>query len=548
MRARTNVMLALCVLALGCGERREGFDVPPRVVDRARLGSELVFLDASRDEADALDVMTKEPTAKVTRIAVGAAPRLAVERSTSNANPVLSASSVVGATTSATIADSRLPPDELLVLCDGKRDAGGDYVEKPSLTVVKTNHETRRYELSSPLEQVELSSDGRYALVWGQPTSGDSSGLLNNPNRVALIDLDQAPSDTNPWERTLKATGGSVSSVLITPPISYGGGQYPVALFGFSNGLNIWDLAHPANEDITVEGLSVSGTFRLKRVAVDRENAQIYLIQEDQGDLRVLSFAERDPNGTNEFRLVLNQLPLGTTLASDMVFYTDLAVPKVLVAAGNRLGIVDANDGRLASVALPAKGDRLYSFVGKSPNDNDVKQRVVVWGSGQSSVSFVELENLEKAGTQNIELLPLGGTFVLSSLVTLSENLLLTVLNGGGIGTLDLEARRFRPLSSKVELSAPTIESDARRVWVGGDAQSGAGRVGYFEPTTLATDSLLLDNAVQELFLFEQDNRRRLVVSHDSLLGEVTIVDATKATRASSLVLTGFLADGWVDR
>ncbi|MGE5784225.1 MAG: hypothetical protein ACM3ZE_06525, partial [Myxococcales bacterium] len=117
-----------------------------------------------------------------------------------------------------------------------------------------------------------------------------------------------------------------------------------------------------------------------------------------------------------------------------------------------------------------------------------------------------------------------------------------------GIGTLDLESRRFRPLSSDVELSAPAIESDARRVWVGGGAQNGASRIGYFAPATLATESLLLDSAVQELFLFERDDMRRVVVSHESLLGEVTIVDAAKPSRSNATVLTGFLASGWGDR
>ncbi|HMA97753.1 MAG TPA: hypothetical protein VKP30_33940, partial [Polyangiaceae bacterium] len=429
-----------------------------------------------------------------------------------------------------------------------KRDIGGDYVEKPSVSVVKTNHQTRRYELSSPLRQIELSNDGRYALVWGQPTSDGTSGLLNDPNRVALIDLDQEPSASNPLERTLKATGGAINAVLIIPPVSFGVSQYPIALFSFSSGLNVWDLAHPANEDITVEGLSVRGTFQLKRVAVDSKNAQIYLVQEGQSDLRVLSLAERDPNGTNEFRLVLNQLPLGTNSASDMAFYAEFGVPKVLVVAGTRLGIIDANDGRVSSVSLPVAGERLYSFVGRSPNDNDVKQRVLVWGEGQSSVSFVELDNLEKAGAQNIETLPLGGAFVLMKLIALSDHLMLTVLKGGGIGTLDLESRRFRPLSSDVELSAPAIESDARRVWVGGGAQNGASRIGYFAPATLATESLLLDSAVQELFLFERDDMRRVVVSHESLLGEVTIVDAAKPSRSNATVLTGFLASGWGDR
>lgn len=542
MRARTFSTWALCALALGCGERREGVAVAPRIVAMARLGSELAFVEANRSEVSVVDVM-KPSVADVTRIDVGANPRLAIERTVGAMSPVLGSSAA--ATEASSLQQRRLAPKEVLVLSDGEVDGGGDYVEKPSLTVVTSEHKTRKYVLSSPFAKIELSPDGSRAVLWGQDSS---RGLLSNPNRVAVVDLDAEPATgINPFERTLKATGGTVQSVLITPDITYVE-RHSLVLFSFSNGLSAWDIAHPANEDITLEGLSNNAAFRLTRVVVDSSKAQLYLAQESQTDLRVLSLQERDPGSTNNFRLALNQLPLGSKAATDMVFYTEQSDAKALVTNGSELGIVDANDSRVATVKLAKAGNRLYSFVGKSPNDNDTKQRILVWGEGLSVVSFVELANLEKAGAQNIEELPLGSGFVLEDLVPLSENLLLTVLSNRGIGTLDLQARRFRPLSAAVELSSPLVETDARRVWVGGAGLGAPDQVGFFEPATLATGSVSLDVRAHSLFLFEDGEQRKLVATHDSPIGEMTIVDASKVTRASSLVLTGFLVDGLVDR
>jgi hypothetical protein len=557
MRARIAKALMLVTLASGCGERAADLDVEPNVVDRARLGNEVLFVDASRNEVDAVDVMQVAPTSSVQRIAVRANPRFVVERSGGLRRAAVAPNAGSGGTS----ADldplglepsdtSRLPPEEVLILSDGNYDAGGDYIDVPSLTVINRAHAVRHYPLSMPLGQLLLSSDGHYALLWGESTTGNSDKLLRDPNRVALVNLDEDASNTNPVERTLKTTGSAVTAALITPPlklVNRNGELEPraLALFSFNNGLSVWDLAHPDREEITVQGLSASNQFQLKRLVADPDNAQLYLIQRDEADLRVLSFGQASAAAENDFWPSWNLLRLGLNTASDMVLYTEASVPKVLVAAGRQLAIVDANNSLVDSVALAAGGEKMVSFIGASPNDNDPKkQRVLVWGVGNSTVSFVELANLKKAGAQNIEQLPLG--YPLANLIRLSGNLMLTVLSGGGIGTLDLDSRRFRPLASKVVLGSPRIESDARRVWVGANINDN--RVAFFEPATLATGSLRLDSVVQDLFLFENGEDRRVVATHASPIGELTIVDGKQVTRKSSRVLTGFLVDGLVNR
>src|SRR5512145_492319 len=206
MRRRTSMLWVLLALVFGCGERRADVEVAPNVVDRSRLGGELLFVDASRDEVDALDVMKANPAASVARIKVPAAPRLIVERRGGVRRTVGKTTAPVDPMGGVHLEGNGLPPEEVLVLSDGTRDAGGDYVDRPALTRIDTKHKVRRYELSAPVGQLQVSHDGRYVLLWGPSDIEATDSLLRNPNRVALVDLDAEPSDVNPWERTLKAT------------------------------------------------------------------------------------------------------------------------------------------------------------------------------------------------------------------------------------------------------------------------------------------------------------------------------------------------------
>jgi hypothetical protein len=552
MDTRLGVMLCAAACCGGCGERHAGVDVAPDIVAQVRLGSELVSVDASRHEIAALDVLKRSPTSTVSRLSVPAHPRLAVERSPGKGDDVVNAAGIVdgeaGVSGMEAVDLARLAPTEILVLSDGSKDEGGDYVDRPTLSVIASDHQVRHYELSVPFRQLTLSQDARFALLWGQVTQKDDANLLDDPNRVAVVDLDAPASTANPFERTLKSSGGNVVKALITPAMNVGANANmprPMGLFSFNDGLSIWDLTNPAHEDITVAVDRGSGApaFSLKRLLADAANGKLCMVLEGEKVLRVLSFIAAT-GASNDFGLSWNQLPLDASGANDMVLYGDPANRKVLVAIGSSLGIIDVNNSTVARVALSTPADHLYTYWGASPNDNDIKQRVLAWGTGQSVVSFVDLTNLEKGGSQNIEPVRLGGS--VEKIIRLQSDLMLTVLQSGGTGTLELESQRAHPVSSTVALSAPLIESDARRVWVAGGNEDS--RIGFFEPAALRIGSLRLDAPVQQLFLFEDASQRRVVATHPSAVGEVSIVDATKATRASTSVITGYLLDGWVSR
>lgn len=506
--------LAVLGLLLGCGDRSDQVEQYPNIAGRARLGEELLFIDRTDSVVHALNVMTNKPSAKVKRIDIPAGPELVVERPSAN---------------------------EVLVLCGGKRDGDAEWVEGPQLAVIDAAHKVRSYDLSVAFSALELSADGRYALLHRPSSEAGASELLSNPNRVALVDLDSEPSDSNPVERTLKDMGGGLSKVYLVEPLLINGESRPVGLFTFANGLSVWDLSHPERPEIASEGLGVNGSVTLNRIVPDSEAGKLYLLQAGLTDLRVLDLNNASQGKDNDFWPSWNQLPLSSARGTDLVLYEDAAEPRVIAAMGSEVRVVDSNDSRVASVAVPQPVSQFYSFVGKSPNDNSSVQRLLGWSAGTSALTFIELKDLESRGSRNLEVLQLGRA--LKGLVKLNDTELLTVFDSNGIGVLNVETRRFTPLSSSVSLSRPLIQSNGERVWVGA---TDATQVAYFAPNSLETWSMGLDSPVADLFLFEQGNDRKIVVLHEETWGQVTVIDGETPSRSTSTVIDGFLLDGLV--
>ncbi|MGC4069801.1 MAG: hypothetical protein QM784_35115 [Polyangiaceae bacterium] len=516
-----NICKLSCCAVIGfasvvsaCGERTDALDAAPSVVGRAQLKDELLYVDETDGWAHAVDVMTDEPRAKADRIDIPAHPTRVVERPSE---------------------------DEVLVLCAGERDTNGDWIEKPALVAIDAKHQKRTYTLSTPLTKMNLTQDGRFALLHTPGSDGSSGELLSNPNRVVLVDLSAKASDSNPVERTLKAPGSELANVYLFDDVRIGGTSRPIGLFTFGDGISIWDLSHPERAEIASEGLGSGGSVTLSRIVADGDHGTFYLIQQRISDLRVLNLDNPIEGKENDFWPSWNQLPLDSNSASDLVLYEDHQEPRVLVAVSNQVRIIDSNDSRVVPINTPAAVQRFYSFEGAAPNDPESKQRVLGWAQGATAFVFIELTDLESRGTRNMEVVEVGAS--IREVLPLSSLELIVSFANGGIGVFDLQNRRFTPFTSTVELTSALIESDGKRVWVGAAADR---QVGYFEPRTLEASSMRLDDPIQEMFLFESGSKRRIVVAHDDPWGKFTVVDGAKLSRANATVVEGFLLDGVV--
>ncbi len=517
MRATSIGMCALLlVIGLGCGERDERFETPPQIVAVAPLGDELLFIDRESSTAHAVKVLASKPRAAAVRLPLPTGPSLAANRA--------------GQT-------------ELLVLGEGKRDEFGERVDAPALAVLKPGRVDRRYEFDVPYAKVSQSPEGHYAVLWEVPPDAQEAELLTDTNRVALVDLEHKPSEANPSNRSLRSLGGPLQGVFVTPPMNVAGRTRSLALFTFPKGLSIWDLTTPSRSEITAELSNLAGNLVVSDIEVDTEAGKLYYAAQGSTDAYVLSFGPSKGDTENDFAPSFNQLQLGSAPASDLILFGETEEQRVLAATGSAIVIVDADSSRLVPVALRHRAETILGFEGKSPRQNEIRPRALVYAAGASSVSFVDLDDVETTTTRAVETLDLG--YLVASVTPLNQGRALVTFSDTAVGVLDLESRRFQPIGTTQPSLAMTVEPEGVRVWTGAQ---GDNRLGTFDSQTLQMDSIALDLPIQSFFLFGAEKKRRVVVTHQSSIGALTVVDANSLSRQNCRMLEGFLLDGWVDR
>jgi len=513
MTSRTLCGVGMVCALVACGERRDGLEEPLQIVAKEPLASEMLYIDRSRDLAFAVEVTGESLEPRAERLALPARPRSVVRRA---------------------------GEEELLILGEGEYDRAGDVEAPATLTRLDANHRRVTYELATVQSSLVQSEDGELALLFGV-AEGVDQGLLSDPNRVHLVQLGEAPSENNPYGKTIPAPGGQITQVQLTEPLSIAGQSRRLAVFSSASGLTFWDLSHPERPPITMELATSFGAVRVKRMVNDPDNGQLYLLLEGSADIFVISFLPSSTERDNDFWPSLNQLELGQATASDLLLMDEGGERRVLSALGQQLSVVRAKENVVTQIPVNAQVAQLLAFEGRSPREDEVRRRVLAYSSQSTVVAFVDLHELEQLGTRNVELLPLGHR--LARVVPLPENRVLVTFEDLMIGIIALESRRFVPLTSNNPLNNPVVDQELGRVWVGESEQS---EIGYFDYTTMAFDSLRLDSLIDRFDLVGVGDRRRLVITHNEELGALTVVDAKQPSRARARTIRGFLASGLV--
>ncbi len=509
MHKRDLGALGMVCALVACGERSDELNEPFAIVAKQPLSGEMVYVDSSRDLAFFVSVEGESLEPRTTRLGLPAQPRAVVRRTGS---------------------------EELLILGEGRHNQVGDLEAPPTLSRLDADHQRVVYELATAQSGLVQSEDGDVALLFGVPTNEERE-MLSDPNRVHLVYLDEAPSENNPFGKTIPAPGGQITGVRLTEPLSIAGERRRLAVFSSSSGLTFWDLSHPERAPITMELVTSFGAVQIKKMVNDADNGQLYLLLEGSADVFVVSFLPASTSRDNDFWPSLNQLELGSASASDLLLMDEEGERKVLSALGNQLSVVRAKENVVTQIPVGTQIAELLAFEATSPSEDQVRRRVLAYSSQSTVVAFVDLYELEQLGSRNVELLPLGHR--LARVIALPENRVLATFDDLMIGIIDLESRRFVPLTSNEALENPFVDTELGRVWVG---ESGLSEVGYFDYTTMAFDSLRLDSFIEQFHLVGASDQRRLVITHDEQLGALTVVDAKQPSRSRARTIRGFLA------
>jgi len=194
-------------------------------------------------------------------------------------------------------------------------------------------------------------------------------------------------------------------------------------------------------------------------------------------------------------------------------------------------------------VELVAPANTIHLFEGAEGGEEPSPQ-ALLYATGGNRVTFVNLANLQERKERNLESISLPDT--IASVTQLSDNRLLVTHSGTGLSVLDLNRRTITRIASEVSLiGAQLYDESLERVWLVPADQE---RVGYLDLAGLQPREVHLDAAVQSAALLKAGKKPKLVVTHNSSFGYVTILDASEPSRRSAVSLRGFMFDGVLDR
>lgn len=498
------IWTTLVASTFGCGEQQPRDSV--QVFGRPMaLDEHVVWIDRHNDEALLLSVAGSQKEPKLVRYAVPHNPVNAQRRNGHN---------------------------QLLLLARG---AGPD---DGILSLLGPNKVVREFALGSRFDNIIQSSDGRYAFVSFSANNNDEGSLLFNPNQVAIVDLDADPK-LGVNERSLRGFGAVPKGVAFSPPMDVAGAVRRIAVVLFDSHVSLLDLEHPTHPEYTVE-FTRSGTLGLNNVKFDPEEQKIYITAANADDVYVLTLLPAGNNRVNDFDPSLNQLGAGEP-PLDMALYQAGDTRRLLTVSGRNVQVIDSGSSRVTTVPLPSSANRILLFEGKSPFDDAIEQRALLYNPNLDVVTFLDLDDVEERKTRNLETLRLAG--VVGQLTPLENNLVL-LLRDNGLGMLDLEGRSAAELSSRADLSQAAVTPELNRLWIRPDGRAALAYLDFASGQSTA-GQVALNAPIEELLIFQNLARPRVVVTHHSAGGSLTMLDAIDPRDTTkSITLNGlFYAD-----
>jgi hypothetical protein len=502
----------------GCGSRDKSLDEAVSVVGTNQLGTDLAFVQTN-GLVQRLNVLTGDPKPVTTKVQTTTAPRLLVKRPSQDANV-----------------------DEVLIVADGQTDQHGQILQQPALTSISSAGETKVYSLADRGQQMRISDDGRFAILFQDPTWQDPSSLLTNPGEVAIVDLLAAPeAGKNPTIRNLDTVGGPPNSVSFPALI-----DRRFAFFTFPNGASLIDLANPTEPghkfDLTgwlpVGGVSASSGFAM---AAEPNGNEIYLKTNSSQFVEVIGVSASSDGVVD---VSLKQLTVGTVPPGSISVYSSAGRTQLVATLNNNVALVDTDEDSVTTAALSRVADRILMFQGASPDDTGVKQRALLYASGQTGATFVDLESMASERERALSPVEFGAPINVLRQVPFLPGHALVFLSNGGVDILDLTTRHWSPIDSPIALTLAVADAERNRVWV---SAPGDERVSFLDfgsggqSTLTVNHTVQLDNPVQALFRMGTAGSARVVVTHDQAGGAVTLLDATEPQRATAKKLEGFL-------
>ncbi|MCG8553693.1 MAG: hypothetical protein MJD61_00170 [Proteobacteria bacterium] len=502
------------LLLAGCGDRPPFFDEPQVFhAEATLLGTQVVFINQTSHVAHRLDLADPQP--RTERVDLPLEPRLSVHRATSAADAT----------------------EELLVVCAGGPARAGSAPLPAELAVlgVEGNTPRARYEIAAPFDAIEQSHDGRYALLYFRGVSGGGQ-LLFNRNEIAIVDLQQQPSEDNPHRRTLRSFGEAPRRVVFSPGMTIAGTTRTLAVVLFDSYVTLLDLETLSEHTVQ---LTTAGNPSLpEQVLFGVDDARIYVRGNQSNDAYALQLHEDPESARGDFRVSINQVGAGRT-PSDMGLYRSPEGAQLLVLSpgSNDLWVIDAASSRSTRVALETAASRLLML---DDGRDSGKPEALLYGNGSVWLSFLSLQQIESRKGRNLETLRLAAP-VERVVPMLERGVVLLVHHSSqgpapALSLLRVQDRTVAPIDAHLDLAQTSFHTDEARLWVGAKGQR---QLGMLDLDSFHAQQVELDASIAQVLL--SPAAATVAVVHNTFGGHLTLLDRMEPARGEAIALRGFL-------
>lgn len=518
MTVRGWPVLALCAASTACGSRASEFEEPIQLMDPAAIEDHLILIDQTEPEALIMKVTSREPSPRPRRAPLPANPRVVERRLSDEAN-------------------------ELLVLSAGRTVDEDKHKgsEPPALTVLDSTGVDRTYRFETRFNAMVQSDDGRYAVLFFDAQAAEEvDSLAFSRAEIAIVDLDAPPdAKNNPHVRNLRSLGSAPQDVVFSPEMEIAGQKRRLAVVLFGSDISVLDLSHLERPEFTIPLAGKGrGSLGLTQVLFDADEGKIYVRGAATNDVYVISLPPSNGTAENDFVPSRNQHGAGNG-PSDMGLFKQGDSTRLLVTTTGapEAVVVNTASSEETSIPLETVATRLYMFEAEAPFEPDErKQRALLYSEESRNVTFLDLDKIEEQRALNVETLDLEQAY--GRVVPLEHNLVLLIHQDSGLSLLDLAERTVLPYDSTKNLIDAIPDPDVEKLWLAPRRQN---RVGYVDLADFGTSQLYLDAPVDHILLVPSPDHPRVIVTHDSSLGYVTIIDAKKPDEQQAL--RGFLFD-----
>ena len=517
---KTLISILLLSLAGGCGDRADLWTSALNVMGPYKAAESVWWVDTSRGVAAALSPAGANPTVQT----------VSVRRRASFIIPS--------------------PQKKRLLMLSAGKEAiyKGQQAEEPGLSLLEKDKEgrpvvARFYPLPRAFNRLAVSEEGRFAVAYHGSSSG--SGVFQNPNEVALLDLSKKHASDNPSFRTLRTFGSTPLGVVFSPQMAIpapSGTKRNLAIILATNQLTLLDMSHTERAEITVPlaQLGTNATIQPQEVLFSAATGSIFVRAHGSADVYALTLMAKTPKTPqeNDFSPLINQ-PSSGKQVQDMMLFSDKSKDLILTAnASSDLSVIDAETSQHALIPV---GDHVDTIL-PVPESNPTMALIYSRAKPRSRIHFLKLADLGARLVQNLTSRNLAQP-VHQLVATPGGKQALVVHNHQRtvISVLDLAGAHntISPIQGQLALGSYDFTTSSYLVGV----SSGLAELGLINLTNLHPHNLRLDHNPRKVMAVGD----AIVVDHGAAQGLVTVIPSPQATRGQCRVLWGFLFNGIFD-